>query len=74
MSNDADLQVPVTMAMKMDVPVIVVNPHRSSGQKDCLIGSETRNLKKRHLLRSQMPQQVIDAKGRVIRRPTRWDP
>jgi hypothetical protein len=74
LSNDADLQVPVTMAIDLNVPVIIVNPHRHSGQRDCLFGSESRKLNKRLIVSSQLPRAVIDANGRTIVRPSHWDP
>jgi len=73
LSNDADLQVPVTMTMELGLPVVVVNPHRHSPQRDCLFGSETRKLTKRHLAASQLPREVSDASGRVIRCPPEWE-
>ena len=74
LSNDVDLQVPVRMTIDLGVPVIIVNPHRHKGQRDCLIGSESRKLSDRHLARSQLPRQLVDADGRTITRPTAWDP
>lgn len=74
LSNDADLQTPLDMAMQLDVKVITVNPHRHSGQADHLIGTERRNLRLVHLQRSQMPREMHDCKGRPVLRPERWDP
>jgi hypothetical protein len=74
LSNDADLQVPVKMAINFHVPVIIVNPHRHLGQRDCLFGSESRKLNKRLIVSSQLPREVTDAGGRIIVRPSHWDP
>ena len=73
-SNDADLQVPLDMAMQLGIQVILVNPHRRGGQKNHLVGSDRRNLRKAHLSQSQLPRTVYDEKGRAIVRPKVWDP
>lgn len=73
-SNDADLQMPVDMAMQLGIDVIMVNPHRHSGQKSHLNGSDRRNLRRTHLSQSQLPQTVYDKRGRAIVRPKLWDP
>jgi hypothetical protein len=73
-SNDSDLQESLDMAMKLGVKVITCNPHDHVGQAQHLSGDDTRKLTRRHLGRSLLPQTVMDAKGRAITRPKRWDP
>jgi len=72
LSNDSDLQTPVTMAMELGIEVIIVNPHRHHGQAEHLIGSDTRNLRVSHLQASQLPDPVTDEAGRAIHKPSSW--
>jgi len=72
LSNDFDLQRPIARAIDAGVEVVVVNPHRSAGQKPSVRGSTTRNLRLWHLRQAQLPDPVTDAAGRSISRPPTW--
>ena len=71
-SNDSDLQVPIDMAVKLGISVVVVNPHWHSGQSDHLFGSDVRRLRRAHLEAAQLPPQVFDHLGRMITKPRDW--
>lgn len=72
-SNDLDLQRPISRAMTAGIEVIVVNPHARTNRRPSLEGSGTRNLKRGDLRRCQLPDEVtIDADGTVVRRPETW--
>lgn len=71
-SNDFDLQRPVERAIEAGVEVLVVNPHRSGGQRPAVRGSGTRNLRRHHLRDNQLPNPVRGPRGRPIRRPPEW--
>jgi NYN domain len=73
-SNDSDLQESIDVAMTLGVRVITCNPHDHHSQPQHLKGHETRNLRKRHLAKSQLPASIPTAGGKTIRRPARWDP
>ncbi len=72
LSNDSDLQTPVTMAEEAGVRVVTVNPHKQSDQPRRLISSDRRTLNRRLLAGCQLPNPVIDGRGEQIRRPTEW--
>jgi uncharacterized LabA/DUF88 family protein len=72
LSNDSDLQEPIDMAMQLGVSVILVNPHHHTGQAHHLHGSDRRNLRRSHLERCQLPSELVDAKGHIVRRPATW--
>jgi uncharacterized LabA/DUF88 family protein len=71
LSNDSDLQEALDMAMRLGVEVIVANPHRHKGQADHLQGDDRRNIRRAHLVRSQLPDPV-HVGGRRIRKPPTW--
>lgn len=71
-SNDSDLQTPVDMVRHLDKKVYVVNPHRHSGQRATLIGTQSIHLRRWHLDKHQLPDEVVDADGRTLRRPPDW--
>ena len=72
-SNDLDLQRPITRAIATGVEVIVVNPHQRTNRRPSLQGSDTRNLKRGDLRRCQFPDEVTLADGQtVVRRPASW--
>lgn len=73
-SNDSDLQVPITMAMEAGIKVVTVNPHLHHGQDNHLFGSDVRRLRVRHLQKAQFPHQILDARGRLIVCPEQWQP
>jgi uncharacterized LabA/DUF88 family protein len=72
MSNDSDLQTPVTMAEQAGVRVITVNPHKQSDQPRRLRSSDKRTLNRRLLVRSQLPNPVTDDRGEQILKPPEW--
>lgn len=72
LSNDSDLQRPIERLMSIGVEVVTVNPHRHRRQRPSLSSSRTLNLRRWHLQRCQMPETVIDARGRTITRPSAW--
>lgn len=72
-SNDSDLQVPIDMARRLGVRVVTVNPHRHAGQADHLFGDDVRRLRLSHLEKARFPANLLDAEGRVIRRPPEWE-
>lgn len=71
-SNDSDLQTPVTMANRAGITVITVNPHELRNQPRHLFGNGKRTLSRRLLTRSQLPDPVYDPRGRQIRKPGGW--
>ena len=71
-SNDLDLQRPVKRVMAHGVKVVTVNPHRHQGQKPSLVSSDTRKLRLWHLREHQLPEVVVGADGKAIRRPKEW--
>lgn len=71
-SNDSDLQTPVEMVQARGKAVYVVNPHRHGGQKATLVGTQAVHLRRWHLEKHQLPDEVIGADGRPIRRPPAW--
>jgi uncharacterized LabA/DUF88 family protein len=70
-SNDSDLQEPVDMARQLGIRVVVVNPHRHTGQAQHLFGDEVRRLRLGHLAKAQFPHQLLDQEGRVNHVPAR---
>ncbi len=73
-SNDSDLQESIDMAMRRGVHVITCNPHDHRNQAVKLRGDETRNIRKRHLAKAQLPREVRTSDGKTVTRPTLWDP
>ncbi len=73
-SNDSDFQESIDLAMSKGVAVILVNPHHHAGQEDHLVGTDLRRLRRVHLERSQLPEEIALANGAVIRRPPEWGP
>lgn len=71
-SNDSDLQHTVDVVRGRNVEVIVVDPHHRSHARPSLIGSDTRRLTRRHLVRSQLPNPAQDGQGRLVYRPATW--
>ena len=71
-SNDADLQEAIDMAMKLDKRVITVNPHHADGQSNHLNGHDRRIIDKRHLRNNQLPSPLKTNAGKSIRKPDRW--
>lgn len=71
-SNDSDLQTPIDLVMGLGKRVLVVNPHRSAGQRPTLVGSEGLRLRRWHLETNQLPNTVRTSKGDTIRRPAGW--
>ena len=73
LSNDSDLQTPVTMAEEVSgVRVITVNPHKHSDQPQRLLSLDKRTLNRRLLLRCQLPNPVTDDRGERIVKPPEW--
>lgn len=72
LSNDSDLQTPVSMAEDIGIRVITVNPHNQSDQPRRLLSAEKRTLNRRLLKRSQLPDPVLDARGERISKPASW--
>ena len=71
LSNDSDLQTPVTMAEEVSgVRVITVNPHKHSDQPQRLLSLDKRTLNRRLLLRCQLPNPVTDDRGERIVKTT----
>ena len=71
-SNDLDLQRPIDRAVSRGLTVLTVNPHRHQGQRPSLVGSESRNLRRWHLQRHQLPEPVVADDGTEYRRPAKW--
>lgn len=72
LSNDSDLQTPVTMAEDENIIVITVNPHEHNDQPRRLLSGHKRTLSRRHLNQSQLPNPVTIAADRKIHRPRKW--
>ena len=72
LSNDSDLQTPVTMAEEEGIIVITVNPHKQAEQPRRLLSSDKRTLNRKLLERSQLPNPVTGRNGRKIHRPKEW--
>ena len=72
LSNDSDLQTPVTMAEGEGIAVITVNPHKQSEQPRRLLSGDKRTLNRRLLKRCQLPDPVTDRTGTEIHRPKEW--
>lgn len=74
-SNDGDLKWPVEFVRKEFNPVGIINPHATRSYalspRDMPSGSFYQRLQKRHLKRSQLPQYLKDAEGR-IKCPRGW--
>lgn len=73
-SNDSDFVEAIRIAMSEGVEVGVVNPHRQSKTSRQLKNVSSFQLQLRHsILEScQLPNPVIDAKGRQIHKPEVW--
>jgi uncharacterized LabA/DUF88 family protein len=71
LSNDLDLQWPITRAMQKGIEVIVVNPHSRTNTSPSLQGSDTRRIKLGDLRDSQLPDEVFLGAG-TVRRPATW--
>lgn len=72
LSNDLDLQRPITRAMAVGIEVVVVNPHQRTNSLPSLVGTATRKLSRRELLKAQMPDLVSIGGGVVVQRPASW--
>lgn len=72
LSNDSDLQTPVTMAEGEGIAVITVNPHKQSEQPRRLLSGDKRTLNRKLLERCQLPDPVTDRTGRSVHRPREW--
>ncbi len=72
LSNDSDLQTPVSMAEDIGVRVVTVNPHDQSDQPRRLLSSHKRTLNRRILRHSQLPDPVVDDRGERIHKPSLW--
>ena len=72
LSNDLDLQRPVTRAVEAGIEVIVVNPHQRTNQRPSLVGSGTRKLNRNDLLKAQFADEVDLPDGSRVRRPMAW--
>jgi len=72
LSNDSDLQTPVTMAESEGIAVITVNPHKQSEQPRRLLSGDKRTLNRRLLERCQLPDPVANRTGTSIHRPREW--
>lgn len=72
LSNDLDLQRPVSRAMAAGIEVIVVNPHHRTHGRPSLVGSGTRKLKRNDVLKAQFPDLVQLGDGSRLRRPATW--
>jgi uncharacterized LabA/DUF88 family protein len=72
LSNDFDLQRPIERVMSRGVEVVTVNPHRHRRQRPSLTSTRTVNLRRWHLVNCQLPDTVVDSRGRTISRPTKW--
>lgn len=70
-SNDTDLQRAADHAMEAGVEVVVVNPHHRTNRAS-LVGSDTRNLRRKHLIDSQLPTRIVLSDGVVLQPPADW--
>lgn len=71
-SNDSDLQTPVTMGHDVGREGDPREPTPSQRQADNLHGDDRRNLTRRHLAACQLPERTWDAEGREVRCPAAW--
>lgn len=75
-SNDSDLAEPVRVVMReLGLTVGVVNPHppkRRSRELQRLQPTFFKQLRASAVRDSQLPDPVVDAQGRAIRKPTGW--
>jgi len=71
-SNDADFQESIDLAMEKRVEVILVNPHHHRKQRDHLKGTDVRRIRPALLRCSQLPERVRLADGRFVHRPPEW--
>jgi uncharacterized LabA/DUF88 family protein len=71
-SNDFDLQRPIERVMSRGIEVITINPHRHRRQRPSLMSSKSINLRLWHLRKCQLPEQLLDTRGRPIHRPNDW--
>ena len=72
LSNDSDLQTPVTMAEKEGIVVITVNPHKQTQQPRRLLSGDKRTLSRKLLERCQLPDPVTTRAGKLIHKPKEW--
>lgn len=72
LSNDSDLQTPVTMAEKEGIVVITVNPHKQTQQPRRLLSGDKRTLSRKLLERCQLPDPVTTQTGKLIHKPKEW--
>jgi len=73
LSNDSDLQTPITMAEKEGIIVITVNPHKQAKQPLSLSSANRRTLSRRLLKQCQLPNPVITKTGKSIHKPKEWN-
>jgi len=72
LSNDSDLQTPVTMAEEEGIVVITVNPHKQTQQPRRLLSGDKRTLSRKLLERCQLPDPVTARAGKLIHKPKEW--
>lgn len=72
-TNDSDLRTPIAMAVNdYGIDITIVNPHPNPAQALRSIGVPVLQLHQRTLANCQLPNPVVDATGREIRRPDMW--
>lgn len=68
-SNDSDLQPAIDIALSLGVDVVVASPHPKGNS---LTGSSRSFISNTRLRASQMTSPILDADGRRVFRPSRW--
>lgn len=71
-SNDSDLAEALHLVQSLGKPVGVATRYDRPTQKLLQNSDFQRRITRTHLRKSQMPEQVVDQEGLVIRRPTEW--
>jgi hypothetical protein len=72
-TNDSDLAEPVRIVTReLGRPVGILNPHEHHSKALRPLATFVKRIRQTDLIASQFPSELVDAKGRVIRKPPDW--
>jgi hypothetical protein len=73
LTNDSDLAEPVRIVTKeIGLPVGILNPHEHHSKALHPHATFVKRIRPADLTASQFPHELVDAHGRVIRKPQDW--